>query len=68
MKTMFEMRNRYPVLNDGAFVEALSRQTYPIYLPGSEGTATETGMWSVLRGRWPGLQHFRLYFTRAMLT
>lgn len=54
MKVMFEMRSRYPVLNDGFYVKTLSKQTYPIYLPGSRGTATETGLWSVLRSRWPG--------------
>ena len=54
LKSMFEMRARYPVLNDGFYVRTLSKQTYPIYLPGSLGTATETGLWSVFRSRWPG--------------
>ncbi len=54
MRNMFEMRTRYPVLNDGFYVKTLSKQTHPIYLPGSLGTATETGMWSVLRSRWEG--------------
>ena len=54
MKNMFELRTRYPVLNDGFNVQTLSKHTYPIYLPGSMGTATETGLWSVLRSRWPG--------------
>ena len=51
---MFEMRSRYPVLNDGFYVKTLSKQTNPVYLPGSMGIATETGLWSVLRSRWPG--------------
>ncbi len=55
MRNMFEMRERYPVLNDGFYVKMLSKQTHAIYLPGSMGTATETGMWSVLRSRWEGM-------------
>ena len=58
MTTMFEMRLRYPVLNDGFFVETLSKQTHPVYLPGSMGTATETGLWSVRRAGWPDIQDF----------
>lgn len=57
--SMFEMRNRYPVLNDGFYVETIAKQTHPIYLPGSMGTATETGLWSVRRSGWPS-QFFRL--------
>lgn len=60
MKSMFEMRARYPVLNDGFYVRTLSKQTYPIYLPGSMGTATETGLWSVFRSRWPGSSQLRV--------
>jgi len=58
MTTMFEMRNRYPVLNDGWYVETIAKQTHPIYLPGSLGTATETGLWSVRRSGWPNIQDF----------
>ncbi len=54
MKTMFEMRSRYPTLNDGFYVKTLSKQTYSIYPPFSQGVPTETGLWSVLRSRWPG--------------
>ena len=54
MTTMFEMRTRYPVLNDGFYVETLSKQTFPIPLPGTK-TPTETGIWSVLRSRWQGM-------------
>ena len=54
MSTMFEMRKRYPVLNDGFYLETLSKQTHPIYLPGSAGQATETGLWSARRSGWPG--------------
>ena len=58
MIAMFEIRNRYPVLNDGFYVETLSKQTKPIYLPGSMGTPTETGLWSVRRSGWPDVQDF----------
>lgn len=51
LKVMFEARESYPVLNDGFYLQQLSNKTYDIYLPGSNGTATETGMWSVLRSR-----------------
>ena len=58
MITMFEMRKRYPVLNDGFYLETIAKQTKPIYLPGSMGTATETGLWSVRRSGWPDIQDF----------
>lgn len=51
---MFEMRKRYPVLNDGFYIQSIAKQTHPIYLVGSMGTATETGLWSVRRSGWPG--------------
>lgn len=56
LRTMFEARENYPVLNDGYYLQQLSNKTYDIYLPGSNGTATETGMWSVLRARFDGVQ------------
>lgn len=52
--TMFEMRTRYPVLNDGFQLQTLSKSTYDIYLPASDDQATETGLWSVMRSRWTG--------------
>ncbi|KAJ9408695.1 putative alpha-1,3-glucan synthase [Paecilomyces variotii] len=58
IKTMFEMRQNYPVLNDGYYLQQLSNKTYDLYLPGSNGTPTETGMWSVLRDRFWGVQDF----------
>lgn len=58
MTVMFEMRQRYPVLNDGFYVETIAKQTHPIYLPGSMGTPTETGLWSVRRSGWPDIQDF----------
>ncbi|RDK37106.1 alpha-1,3-glucan synthase [Aspergillus phoenicis ATCC 13157] len=57
-KMMFEMRQNYPVLNDGWYLQQLSNHTFDIYLPGSNGTPTETGMWSVMRSRFTDLQNF----------
>lgn len=54
LTTMFEMRRRYPVLNDGFQLQTLSKSTCDIYLPASEDQATETGLWSVMRSRWSG--------------
>ncbi|KAF2214124.1 glycosyltransferase family 5 protein [Cercospora zeae-maydis SCOH1-5] len=53
LKEMFEMRQRYPVLQDGFNVKQLSSQTFNYTLPGSFGVPTETGLWSVYRGRMP---------------
>jgi alpha-1,3-glucan synthase len=58
VKLMNEMRQNYPVLNDGYYLQQLSNKTYDIYLPGSNGTPTETGLWSVLRSRFVGVQDF----------
>ena len=56
IKSMYQMREQYPVLNDGYFLQQLSNQTRDIYLPGSDGVATETGMWSTVRGIFEGVQ------------
>ncbi|KAL9027124.1 MAG: hypothetical protein Q9196_004310, partial [Gyalolechia fulgens] len=56
LATMFEMRTRYPVLNDGFLLQTLSKSTYDIYLPASRNQRTETGLWSVMRSRWTELQ------------
>jgi alpha-1,3-glucan synthase len=58
LKLMFGMRKNFPVLNDGFYLEQLSNKTHDIYLPGSNGTRTETGLWSVLRDRFTPLQNF----------
>ncbi|TVY41175.1 Cell wall alpha-1,3-glucan synthase, partial [Lachnellula occidentalis] len=50
VKSMYQMRNNFPVLNDGLFLQALSKQTRYIYLPGSSGVGTEIGLWSTYRG------------------
>ena len=56
MKSTFEMRTNYPVLQDGFSLTQLSKQTRNIYLPGSDGTATETGIWSMQRAGFDGVQ------------
>ena len=53
IKGMYWLRTAYPVLNDGFFLQSLSSQTREVVLPGSNGTATTFGMWSVFRNRWP---------------
>ena len=58
LKQMFELRQKYPVLNDGWTVRQLSNQTFNYTLPGSLGVPTETGLYSVLRGRMEGVQDF----------
>ena len=57
IKRMLEMREVYPVLNDGYYLQQLSNQTYDIYLPGSNGTPTETGLWSTYRSAFVGAQN-----------
>ena len=61
IKSMYQMRQNYPVLNDGWYLQQLSNQTHDIYLPGSDGNPTETGMFSVMRGGFDTLQDFSLY-------
>ena len=56
LKTMFQMRDNYPVLNDGFFLQQLSNQTRYEVLAGSSGVPTEYGIWSVMRGRFSELQ------------
>lgn len=58
VKTMNEMRENYPVLNDGFYLEQLSNLTHDIYLPGSGSTPTETGLWSIVRSRSVATQDF----------
>ncbi|KAJ5632124.1 hypothetical protein N7490_008463 [Penicillium lividum] len=49
MKHMYQMRELFPVLNDGYVLRDLSNSTEQIFYPGSGTTYTETGMWSVAR-------------------
>jgi alpha-1,3-glucan synthase len=57
-KSMFELRSRYPALNDGWTLSQFSNQTKNIFLPGSGDVPTETGMWSVARSRARDVQNF----------
>jgi alpha-1,3-glucan synthase len=49
LQNMYFMRENYPSLNDGFLLQKLSNATIDVYLPGSNGTPTEIGMWSVVR-------------------
>ncbi|PYI33201.1 hypothetical protein BP00DRAFT_132948 [Aspergillus indologenus CBS 114.80] len=57
IKHMYQLRQEFPILNDGYSLQTLSKQTRDIVYPGSNGTATETGMWSILRDRVSSLQN-----------
>lgn len=57
IKQMYHRRTQYPVLNDGYFLQSLSNQTRLVQLPGSNGTVSEFGMWSVMRNQFPGVQN-----------
>ncbi|PYH89723.1 putative alpha-1,3-glucan synthase [Aspergillus ellipticus CBS 707.79] len=56
MKRMFQIRENYPVANDGLYLETIAQLTENIYLPGSTDTPTVTGLWSVKRTYYPGVQ------------
>ena len=56
IKAMYFLREAYPVFNDGFYLQGLSNQTRQIFYPGSNGTATETGLWSVMRSVFPDFQ------------
>jgi alpha-1,3-glucan synthase len=57
IKSMYRLRVDYPVLNDGYFLQSLSNQTRQTFLPGSNSTPTEIGMWSVIRDQYPDIQN-----------
>ncbi|KAE8356280.1 hypothetical protein BDV28DRAFT_127311 [Aspergillus coremiiformis] len=56
MKRMFEIREHYAVANDGLYLQTISQLTRDVHLPGSSFTPTVTGLWSVLRSYYPGVQ------------
>ncbi|KAF1980071.1 hypothetical protein BU23DRAFT_585904 [Bimuria novae-zelandiae CBS 107.79] len=58
IKRHYELREQYPALNDGAYLQTLSSQTYNVYLHGSLGLPSPTGIWSVYRGPFPDVQDF----------
>ncbi len=53
---MNQLREQFPVLQDGFFLQQLSNQTEQVQYPGSGKVTTETGMWSVMRSGFPGVQ------------
>ncbi len=57
IKSTYEMRENYPVLVDGFSLQQLSKQTHDVFLPGSNNIATETGMWSMERAAFTGVQN-----------
>lgn len=56
VKHMYQLRENFPVLNDGYSVQNLSNNTWNVEYPGSAGVPTETGMWSVMRNINSGVQ------------
>ncbi|KAK5936986.1 hypothetical protein PMZ80_010735 [Knufia obscura] len=51
LKRFFELREQYPTLNDGFNLTTLSTRIYDVFLRGSQGMSSPTGLWSVFRGR-----------------
>ena len=58
IKSMYQMRENYPVLNDGWFLQQLSNQTEDVFFPGSGGVPTVMGLISTMRSRYPNVQNF----------
>lgn len=58
IKHMYQIRDDFPSVNDGWWIRKLSNRTENIFYPGSNNVPTETGMWSVLRGRYEEMQDF----------
>lgn len=58
IRALYHLRAQFPALNDGMLLDKLSKQTKMISLPGSSDVETETGLWSVRRAPFPGMQDF----------
>jgi alpha-1,3-glucan synthase len=56
IRSMYQMRKNYPALNDGYLLQQLSNQTHEIFLPASNGTATEIGIFSTMRSNFGSVQ------------
>ncbi|PWN31216.1 alpha-1,3-glucan synthase [Meira miltonrushii] len=54
-KHFYFLRSQFTVLQDGAWLQQLSNQTWQSILPGSSGVPTEQGLWSVMRSDIPGV-------------
>ena len=59
-KHFFDLRAKYRTLNDGFSLVQHANWTHDDYLPFSNGSATERGMWSVSRGGLQPIQNFTL--------
>ena len=57
-KQFFDLRGSFPVLNDGFSLFQNGNWTYQDFLPFSNGTPTERGLWSISRGGLTPLQNF----------
>jgi hypothetical protein len=60
LQALFDLRANYPVLNDGFSLVQHGNWTHEDFLPFSNGSATERGLWSVSRGGLTPLQNFTL--------
>jgi alpha-1,3-glucan synthase len=58
IRSLYHLRAQFPALNDGLLLDKLSKQTEMITYPGSSGVETETGLWSVRRAPFDGIQDF----------
>ena len=66
-KQFFDLRAKYVSLNDGLSLAPHSNFTHYDYLPHSNNTGTERGLWSVSRGGLPPIQNFTLNDTVWLL-
>ena len=66
-KQLFNLRANYRALNDGFALVQHGNWTHNNYLPYSDGSATERGLWSVSRGGLSPLQNFTLNDTVWLL-
>jgi alpha-1,3-glucan synthase len=58
IRSLYHLRAQFPTLNDGMTLDKLSKQTEMVKYPGSSGVETETGLWSVRRAPFDGVQDF----------
>jgi alpha-1,3-glucan synthase len=58
IRQIYHLRSQFPALNDGLFLDKLSKQTEMVKYPGSSGVETETGIWSVRRAPFDKIQDF----------
>lgn len=56
IRSMYQMRKNYPVLNDGWVLKELSKKTHSTLLLNSGESLTEVGMWSAMRGNFEDVQ------------